>query len=112
RLAEGSVRRTHAVPLGRVEAVDAEVERPPYRPGKPLGLDAPVAAADLPAAEADGRNVEAGLPERPVLHRGPSSCCARATVADFDSDVSFRNRSQLGRQAVLPPSMGMIAPVM
>src|SRR5207248_6426574 len=34
RLAEGSFRRTHAVPLGRVEAVDAEVERPPYRPGK------------------------------------------------------------------------------
>ena len=69
RLAERALGRAHAVALGGVEAVDAEVERPPDG-ARELGLlDLPVAAADLPAAEADGRDVEPGPSERSMLHR-------------------------------------------
>ena len=59
---ERLLRSADAVALGGVEAVDAEVERPPDG-ARELGLlDAPVAAADLLAAEADGRDLE---PRRP-----------------------------------------------
>src|SRR5438445_6052856 len=44
---------------------------------------------------------------------GPPRAAPQRTVADFDADVRFGKRVfQLGKQAVLPPSMGMMAPVM
>ena len=61
RLAECLLRR--AVALGGVEAVDAEVERPADRAAELGFVDLPVAAADLPAAEADGRHLEPGPSE-------------------------------------------------
>ena len=67
-----ALRRAHAVALGGVEAVDAEVERTTDGPVELRLLDVAVAAADLPAAEADGRDLEAGLPERSELHCFPS----------------------------------------
>src|SRR5204863_8345506 len=87
RLAQRPLGVAHPVALGGVEAVDAEVEGPSNRPRELLGLDAPVAAADLPAAETDGRYVEAGLPERPVPHRGPPCPARGPTVPDLDADV-------------------------
>ena len=71
RLAERLLRGAHAVALGGVEAVDAEVEGPADRAAE-LGLvDVAVAAADLPAAEADGRDLEPGASEWSKLHVRP-----------------------------------------
>ena len=68
RLAERALGSAHAVALGGVEAVDAEVERAPDGAHELRLLDVAVAAADLPAAEADGRDLEAGPSERSLLH--------------------------------------------
>ena len=70
-LPERALRRAHAVALGGVEAVDAEVERAADRAAELRLLDVAVAAADLPAAEADGRDVEPGPSERSMFHRVP-----------------------------------------
>ena len=72
RLPERALRRAHAVALGGVEAVDAEVERPADGAAELRLLDVAVAAADLPAAEADGRDVESRPSERSKFHRVPS----------------------------------------
>ena len=69
RLPERALRRAHAVALGGVEAVDAEVERATDRADELRLLDVAVAAADLPAAVADGRDVEPGPSERSMFHR-------------------------------------------
>ena len=68
RLAERAFGGAHAVALGGVEAVDAEVERAADGAHELRLLDVAVAAADLPAAVADGRDLEAGPSERSMLH--------------------------------------------
>ena len=66
--AERTLGRAHAVALGGVEAVDPEIERARDGTRELLLLDRPVAAADLPAAESDGRDLEAGPSEWSILH--------------------------------------------
>src|SRR4029450_5524143 len=58
-----------AVPLGCVDAVDAWCEPPPAATCELRLLDFAVPAADLPAAEADGRDLEPRRSEWPMLHR-------------------------------------------
>jgi hypothetical protein len=71
RLSEGSFRRAHPVALGGVEAVDAEIEGSADGTGELRLVDLAVAAADLPATEPDGRDLESRLSEGPVLHGVP-----------------------------------------
>src|SRR4030095_11643693 len=68
RLPERALRSAQPVALGGVEAVDAEGERPPDGPGELRLLDLPVAAADLPAAEAERRDLEPRPSEWSLLH--------------------------------------------
>src|SRR5262249_14247391 len=66
---ERPLRSPHAVSLGGIEAVDAEVEGA-VDGARELGFfDVAVAARDLPAAEPDGRDLEPGPAERSVFHR-------------------------------------------
>src|SRR5207245_1987994 len=69
RLSERALGGSHAVPLGGVEAVDAEVERASDGADELRLLDVSVPTADLPAAVADCGHLESGLPERSKFHR-------------------------------------------
>ena len=82
RLPERALGGTHPVPLGGVEAVDAEVERAAHGADELRLLDLPVAAADLPAAEADRRDLESRPSEWSPLHGGPPPGydCARESA--------------------------------
>jgi hypothetical protein len=71
RGAERALGGAHAVALRGVEAVDAQVERPRDRAYELRLLDVAVAAADLPAAEAHGRDLEPRASEWSMLHRVP-----------------------------------------
>jgi hypothetical protein len=68
RLAERPLGRAHPITLGRVEAVDTEIERARHRAVELLDLDVAVAAANFPAAVADCPHLEAGLPEWSNFH--------------------------------------------
>ena len=100
RLPERALRRAHAVALGGVEAVDAEVERPTDGAAELRLLDLPVAAADLPAAEADGRDVEPGPSEWSMFHGVPrlvAGCRSELTPVSADrSTCSTDRRSRPG----------------
>src|SRR5215470_18690649 len=74
---ERAFRGAESVALGGVEAVDAEVERPCDGACELRLLDLPIAAADLPAAEADHRDLESRPTEWSFLHWRPPSDCAR-----------------------------------
>src|SRR4051794_14359826 len=68
RFGQRALRRAHPVALGRVEAVDAEIQRAPDGPLELIDLDVAVAAAYLPAAVADRADVDAGAAEQTLLH--------------------------------------------
>jgi hypothetical protein len=61
-----------AVALGRVDEVDARFGGP-VEDGVDLGLGEGLSPlpAELPAAEADDRNLESGAAQYPIFHRGP-----------------------------------------
>ena len=97
RPSERALRRAEAVPLGGVEAVDAEVERAPDGAGEFRLLDPPVAAADLPAAEADGRDLEPRPSEWSLLHQVPFVRRCSISVVLVQCDSLGRSRPTLPR---------------
>ncbi len=58
----------HAVGFGRVEAIDAGIERAMHRLVELRGVDRAVGAADFPAAKADGGDFQIGAAELSVFH--------------------------------------------
>src|ERR1700730_3444091 len=74
---QGLFRYAHAVGLGGIEAGDAAVDRLLHG-ALELGVGDPaVSAADLPAAEADRRDLEVGVAEWSIFHAFPASAIAR-----------------------------------
>src|SRR5882672_7038282 len=68
----------HAIGLGRVETIDAAIDRLRDRALELALVNSTIGAADLPTPEADCGNLQAGSPKLPELHRRLSHCAAMA----------------------------------
>ena len=79
----------HAVGLGGIEAVDSGIERAVHGLVELRRVDRTVGAADFPAAEADGGNLQVRATELPVFHGVSSYFCwaspAHSMTPTFDA---------------------------